>query len=115
MDEQKKRCLRYLCNEHSYRILVTLIGRELSANEISKECNIPLQTVYRILKQLENDGLIRVSRMKLDEHGHHYKIFKANITRILVMVDENGVEIRLFEEDRAERLASLWKNLREVK
>jgi DNA-binding Lrp family transcriptional regulator len=89
--------------------------KELSANEISKECNIPLQTVYRILKQLENDGLIRVSRMKLDEQGHHFKIFKANVIRILVMVDGNGVEIRLFEEDKAERLASLWKSLKEVK
>ncbi len=91
------------------------MNREMSAGELSEYCNIPLQTVYRILKQLEEDNLVRIIRMKLDRRGHHYRIFKADISKILVMIDGNGLEVKLIEEDRADRLASMWKSLKEVR
>ncbi len=88
---------------------------EMSASELSEHCNIPLQTVYRLLKQLEDDKLVKIIRMKLDDRGHHYRIFKANISKILVMLDGNGLEVKLIEEDKADRLASMWKSLKEVR
>ncbi len=115
MDETRKKILQHLCNDHSYEILVSLMNREMSANELSSHCNIPLQTVYRLIKHLERDELIKVARMKLDERGHHYRIFKANVSKILVMLDGNGLEIKLIEEDRADRLASMWRSIREVR
>jgi hypothetical protein len=58
-----------LGNEYSRRILLSIIWKSLSAEEISQERNIPLSTCYRRIHALETSGIIRKDKTTISQDG----------------------------------------------
>src|SRR5208282_5928098 len=54
----KQRILSALADPYSRKILDAIIEENKSALELSKECGIPITTVYRRLEEMLQDGLI---------------------------------------------------------
>lgn len=102
-----------LTNENSKKIFLSLIESEKSANELSSTLNIPLSTTYRILKYLEDEGLIKVSKMALSSEGHHLKIYRAKFNKMILTIDSENIKVH-FMLDESEKLRDIWKKLGEM-
>ena len=102
-----------LTNENSKKIFLSLIESEKSANELSSTLNIPLSTTYRILKYLEDEGLIKVSKMTLSYEGHHLKIYRAKFNKMILTLDSENIKVH-FMLDESEKLRDIWKKLSEI-
>lgn len=102
-----------LINENSRKILLSLIESEKSSYELSSTLHISLSTTYRILKYLEDEGLIKVSRMILNSEGHHSKIYRAKFKKIILIVDSKNIKVH-FMLDESEKLKDIWKKLGEL-
>lgn len=59
------------------RIIQCVLESPKSANDISKECNIPLSTVYRKLKKLREHKLLQTSGI-IDDAGVKIRLFNTN-------------------------------------
>lgn len=99
-----------LTNENSKKILISLIETEKAPHELSSALNIPLSTTYRILKYLENEGLIIASKMTLSFDGHHSKIYRAKFNKIVLTIDSQDIKVHLILEE-SEKLKDIWKKL----
>lgn len=102
-----------LTNENSKKIFISLIESEKSAPELSGTLNIPLSTTYRILNYLEDEGLIKVSKMALSSEGHHLKIYRAKFNKVILTIDSGNIKVHLML-DEGEKLKDIWKKLSEM-
>ncbi len=102
-----------LTNENSKKIFLSLIESEKSAPELCSTLNIPLSTTYRILNYLEDEGLIKVSKMVLSVEGHHLKIYRAKFNKVILTIDSKDIKVH-FVLDESEKLRDIWKKLSEM-
>lgn len=100
-----------LTNENSKKVLLSLLKSEKTAQELSNSLKIPLSTIYRILGELEENDVIKVSRMILDLGGHHSKIYRVKFGKAIVTIDSEGVDVHLILNE-TDRLIDIWKKLR---
>ena len=102
-----------LTNENSRKIFLSLIESERSAPELCSTLNIPLSTTYRILNYLEDEGLIKVSKMALSAEGHHLKIYRAKFNKVILTIDSKDIKVH-FVLDESEKLRDIWRKLSEM-
>ncbi|MFC6723051.1 helix-turn-helix domain-containing protein [Halobium palmae] len=75
----------------------------LSANELSKICNIPLSTMYRKLDLLTAAGLL-IEGTRIRRSGKHTSEYSRRIEKIEVSVEtDGGFELKVTQRDASEQ------------
>jgi predicted transcriptional regulator len=76
--EQKQKALEVFSDNYTRAILSTMMDRPKSVLQISAETDIPPTTVYRKIRQLLENNLIRTSG-KIAENGKKNFLYKSKI------------------------------------
>jgi predicted transcriptional regulator len=67
-------------NKNMMKIFQTLLDVPKTAQQISNDCQIPISTVYKKLKELENKKTVRVSGAIKD--GVRCKLYQMNFKNL---------------------------------
>jgi predicted transcriptional regulator len=60
---------RALVSEQSRRILVALITKPMSIDDIAEEQKLPLSSCYKIMRELENHGIVKKTKSVYSRKG----------------------------------------------
>lgn len=76
--------IEILGNKYTRAILSLTSGMECSAIQLCRELKIPLSTVYRKLKQLEQIGIVKHVKTIINLSGNEEKYYRCVIEEIEV-------------------------------
>ncbi|MFC6725266.1 ArsR/SmtB family transcription factor [Halobium palmae] len=88
-----------LADETAQRILIETTTEPMSADELSDACDVSPQTVYRRLEDLKEHDMI-TEDVRIDDGGHHYKVYTATVDRVVVELTPEGFTLDLSLRER---------------
>ena len=94
-DEKAKNLGDTIANDTSRRIANFLADKEASESEISKELNMPLNTVGYNIKKLIKAGLIEEKKHFFSEKGKRIPVYKVANKLIVLAVKKNSAYSKL--------------------
>jgi len=100
-----------LADKHSRMILSLASIKECSASQLSQELVIPLATVYRKLKLMENAGLTKHVKTVINLSGNEEKYYRCAIREATVHIHDGVFSMDFKKEDHSEKIIRLWKRL----
>lgn len=78
-EQASKDVSRLLADDYSQKILVSTYASPMSAQKLSKICQIPIAACYRRIHELEQAGLIAVDREKEVYKGRKVRLYKCKL------------------------------------
>lgn len=96
----KKNITKLLSDDYSMMIISCAQKRCKSINEFSKECNIPLNTAYRRVRDLIAQGLLVVEKTVITDNGVKFDLYRSSINYLKIdwmPPDDLNIEIKLIE------------------
>ena len=105
--------IRALSDDYSRKIILSIISCSLPIEEISREQNIPISTCYRRIHEMLQFGVIRPDRTIIREDGKKYVCYKSAIKNATISMECGELKVDVIvNKDPAEKLGSMWANLR---
>ncbi len=99
-----------LLGNRSSRAILSLTSRmECSALQLAHELGIPLTTVYRKLKILEDTGLIKHVKTIINLSGNEERYYRCVINAVTVNFDRGMLSVSMQMEDCNDKIVRLWK------
>jgi predicted transcriptional regulator len=105
--------LSILADEYSRKILSILTKNELNAQEISDRLDIPTSTTYRKIKNLENLGLIKKTKVVRTLEGLDESYYKSLVSGIDVKFKDGEIFCKLEKLTMDEKIQRLWEKFSE--
>jgi predicted ArsR family transcriptional regulator len=78
-ENKNKEVSRLLADDYSQKILVSTYAIPMSAQRLSKICQIPIAACYRRIHELEQAGLIAVDREKEVYKGRKVRLYRCKL------------------------------------
>jgi len=78
-EQRSKEVSRLLADDYSQKILVSTYTSPMSAQRLSKICQIPIAACYRRIHELEQAGLIGVDREKEVYKGRKVRLYRCRL------------------------------------
>jgi predicted transcriptional regulator len=103
--------IEYLADTCSRHILHLTSKKEYSAIELCDEIKIPVSTVYRKIKLLENSGFIQHVKTVMNFTGNEEKYYRCVVREAIVSFRDGELSISLKKEDYSDKFIRLWKRL----
>ena len=103
--------IELLADKNSRAIMSTTSIKECSASQLSEELGIPLATVYRKMRLLEEKGMIRHVKTIINLAGNEEKYYRCAIHEATVRFHEGVISVELKKEENSEKIIRLWKRL----
>jgi DNA-binding transcriptional ArsR family regulator len=94
------------------RILCLTSKKEYTAIELSLELKIPLATVYRKIKLLEEKDMIEVSKMKINLSGNEEKYYRCLIDDATIIFHDGKISVNIKMLDHIKKIVRQWEILR---
>lgn len=107
--------LELLGNKYIEEILSLTSIKECSALELSKELNIPLATVYRKLKLLENSEMIENVKTTINLSGNEEKYYRCLVNEAIVSFQNGKFSIGLKRMDHITKILRVWQRFSKSK
>ncbi len=103
--------IELLGNKYSRAILSLTSRMECSAMLLCRELEIPLATVYRKLKLLEDNGLIKHVKTIIHLSGNEEKYYRCAIHDVKVSFHKGMLSVKFDKDDGSDKIVRLWKRL----
>jgi predicted transcriptional regulator len=103
--------IEFLADECSSRILELTSRKECSAVQLSHELNMPISTVYKKLRLLEEAEVIQNVKTLIDRAGNHEKYYRCIVHDATVNFRDGEISMSFEKVDYKNGLVTLWKNL----
>ena len=107
--------LELLGNKYVDEILSLTSIKECSAFELSKELNIPLATVYRKLKLLENSEMIENVKTTINLSGNEEKYYRCMVNEATVSFHDGKFSIDLKRMNHINKILRVWRRFSKTK
>lgn len=78
-DQRMREVSQLLADDYSQKILVNTYSAPMSAQRLSKACQIPIAACYRRIHELEQAGLLVVDREKEVYKGRKVRLYKCKL------------------------------------
>ncbi|MFQ6050819.1 MAG: ArsR family transcriptional regulator, partial [Candidatus Hydrothermarchaeota archaeon] len=75
------------------------------------ELDIPIATVYRKIKSLEDAELIKHVKTIINISGNEEKYYKSNVGRVSLTFSGGRLFVKVEKEDYSDKFVRLWKRL----
>lgn len=101
-------------DDEDCRDIIRALSEPMTAEEVSEACDIPSSTTYRKLDLLSEADLLAES-VDVRSDGHHATCYRTDFQAVIVALTEARdltVEVERPGEDAADRLASMWGEVR---
>ncbi|KCZ70820.1 putative transcriptional regulator [Candidatus Methanoperedens nitroreducens] len=103
--------IELLADGYARAIMSMTFRKECSALELSQELDIPLATVYRRLKLLEDSMLIQNVQTIITLSGNEEKYYRCVLREATVRFRNGELSISLDKENYSDGIVRLWKRL----
>ncbi|MFB6192072.1 MAG: ArsR family transcriptional regulator [Haloarculaceae archaeon] len=102
-----------LGSEEVRRILALADVRPMSAEEFAEHLEASQPTVYRRVNACQEYDLL-AEETRIDEDGNHYKVFRTNLERVCLEIDDGGFDVTVsLRRDLVDRFTDFWDDLEE--
>lgn len=91
---RKDEILEVLSDRYSRIILETTRDMPKSAQEIGKECQVPISTIYRRLQDLHDAKLVEVSG-SISDDGKKFFMYKSKVQEIATTFNGSAIQVSL--------------------
>src|SRR5512136_1064288 len=91
---RNKEVSRLLADDYSQKILVSTYAVPLSAQRLSKICQIPIAACYRRIHELEQAGLIAVDREKEVYKGRKVRLYRCKLRSATIRFNNGKFAVR---------------------
>jgi predicted transcriptional regulator len=98
-----------LGNKYTRGILSLTSGMEYSAFQLCKELGIPLATVYRKLKLLEQTGMVKHVKTIINLSGNEEKYYRCVIEEVKVTFNMDMLSVNLQMEECDDKIVRIWR------
>jgi predicted transcriptional regulator len=109
--KKEEMLIELLGDKYSRAILSMTSSMECSALLLCTELGIPLATVYRKLKLLEDSGLIKHVKTIIHLSGNEEKYYRCVVHEVKVNFHKGMLSVSLKMEDCNDKIIRLWKRL----
>ncbi|MGC2288828.1 MAG: ArsR family transcriptional regulator [Thermoplasmata archaeon] len=94
-------------------ILSALDGGERDGHSLVLETRLPQSSIYRKLRELEEERLVYVSRLAFTRDGHKVELFRSRLKEIHLEFTRDQPRVRVVvHEDAADRIHGMWTEVR---
>lgn len=98
-----------LSDEYSRRMVLSMIDRSLTAEEISKEQDIPISTCYRRIHELLQRRIVRVENTVITDFGKKFVSYRACFKSVSIRLESGQVEVDIVpNNESSDRLYEMW-------
>ena len=109
----ERRVLAALGDPVSLAILSALNGGERDGHSLVVQTGLPQSSIYRKLRELEEERLVYVSRLAITQDGHKVELFRSRLREIHVEFAPSPARVRVVvQEDAADRIHGMWSEVR---
>ncbi len=97
----------------SLAILSALSQGEQDGHSLVVETRLPQSSVYRKLRDLEEEGLVYVSRLAITRDGHKVELYRSRLKEIHLEFERGKPKVKVvLREDAADRIHGMWNEVR---
>lgn len=113
-NEKAAEVMKIVSDEYSRKIVVSIMSRSLSIEEISRERNIPISTCYRRIRRMQNLGLVKVDKTVIQEDGKKYVCYRAAFRdpSIQLLSGELVVDV-IPNTEPSDKLYAMWSTMKD--
>jgi DNA-binding transcriptional ArsR family regulator len=110
---QDRRVLLAIGDPVALAILSALGGRERDGHSLVVETRLPQSSIYRKLRELEEEKLVYVSRLAFTRDGHKVELFRSRLKQVQVEFAQERSRVRVIpQEDASDRIHGIWTEVR---
>ncbi|AJM91791.1 MULTISPECIES: helix-turn-helix domain-containing protein [Nitrosopumilus] len=95
----RKAILKALSDDYSRTIMNYTIEKPKSVVEIVKECDIPMTTAYRRVKELEESKILKVTGSIVTDDGKKYFLYQNRLKAIYVIFGLESLDVQIVDND----------------
>jgi len=95
----RKDILKALSDEYSRTIMNFTIEQPKSVVEIVKECDVPMTTAYRRVKELEENKILKVTGSVVTDDGKKYFLYQNRLKSIYVIFGLESLDVQIVDNE----------------
>ncbi len=95
-DIDKNETITFLNNileNDTYKIILSVIENSKTVYQMHKETSLPLSSIYKRIKKLEDLGIISIERISINNKGRKLIFYKSKIKNITFKLNEKDVSL----------------------
>jgi len=93
-DQRMREVSQLLADDYSQKILVNTYSAPMSAQRLSKTCQIPIAACYRRIHELEKAGLVVVDREKEVYKGRKVRLYRCKLRSATIKFNNGRFAVR---------------------
>jgi len=90
-----EKIVKCLADFQSRIILFSIIKEGKTAEEIAYSAKLPLSSVYKKLRDLEDIALVQIERRDISDNGRKFKIYRSRISAASISMKNLEAKVRL--------------------
>jgi len=95
----RKAILKALSDEYSRTIMNYTIEQPKSVVDIVKECNVPMTTAYRRVRELEENKILKVTGSVVTDDGKKYFLYQNRLKSIYVIFGLEELDVQIVDNE----------------
>ena len=95
-DIDKKTVISFLnsiLENDTYEIILLLMKKSKTVYQIHDEINLPLSSIYKRIKKLENMGIVAIDKIHINSRGRKSIFYKSKLRSINFRLNENDIDL----------------------
>lgn len=95
-DIDKKTVISFLnsiLENDTYEIILLLMKKSKTVCQIHDEINLPLSSIYKRIKKLENMGIVAIDKIHINSRGRKTIFYKSKLRSINFRLNENDIDL----------------------
>ena len=93
-DQRMREVSQLLADDYSQKILVNTYSSPMSAQRLSRICQIPIAACYRRIHELEQAGLLTVDREKEVYKGRKVRLYRCKLRSATIKFTNGRFAVR---------------------
>ncbi len=85
--------LNNILENDTYKIILSVIENSKTVYQMHKETSLPLSSIYKRIKKLEDLGIISIERISINNKGRKLIFYKSKIKNITFKLNEKDVSL----------------------
>jgi hypothetical protein len=110
--EQQRKMISTLQDQLALQTMEATISSGKSAKEIAEHLQSPLSSIYRVIRELEEGGLLVVQKYHLLDDGGRYGVYRSACKRVTVDWSPGNLSVQIWpNEDVVGKFIRFWGGL----
>ncbi|HEU4482883.1 MAG TPA: hypothetical protein VFR65_07495 [Nitrososphaeraceae archaeon] len=85
--------LNNILENDTYKIILSVIENSKTVYQMHKETSLPLSSIYKRIKKLEDLGIISIEKISINNKGRKLIFYKSKIKNITFKLNEKDVSL----------------------